>query len=553
MTLPLTRLSPPRRLRRAGWCLAAALLCPAPIAVLAQGASSTLPALGDAASDEIAVAAEGRLGDRIMQELRRDPDVLDDPLLVEYIERIWQPLLAAAKARGDVSEELAQNLAWQTFVVRDRSVNAFALPGGYVGVHLGLLSMTGSRDELASVLAHEMSHVSQRHIARMMTSGRRSSMLALATMILGIMAVSRSPDAAQALVMGGQAAAVQGQLNFSRDMEREADRVGFGVLQGAGYEGVGMVGMFERMQLAARLTDSNQFPYLRSHPLTSDRIAEARSRLGLDGAQTPSASLGSGGASAAWLHAAMQGRARALMDGRNEALQRLASAPGDASAGQGSAGNGTLGGPPALASAYAAALAASRLKQWPLADAALQRARDLAAPHEAAARAVAMLRIESLIERDRAVEALNILQAPGGARVDDGSRAGLMLVARVALAAHRSPGGPQAALQRSSEALMTWVTDHPNDASAWDLLAQLHERRGQPLAALRAQAEVRVALGDWQGAADRLRAGQRLARGQGQVDHVEAAVLDVRLKVVEQKRRQQALDEGRAPGDESGR
>ena len=553
MKLPLIRLSSPRPWRRAGWCLAVALLWPAPAALLAQGTSSSLPALGDAASDEIAVAAEGRLGDRIMQELRRDPDLLDDPLLVEYIERIWQPLLAAAKARGDVSEELAQNLAWQTFVVRDRSVNAFALPGGYVGVHLGLLSMTGSRDELASVLAHEMSHVSQRHIARMMTSGRRSSMLALATLVLGIMAASRSPDAAQALVMGGQAAAVQGQLNFSRDMEREADRVGFGVLQGAGYEGVGMVGMFERMQLAARLTDSNQFPYLRSHPLTSDRIAEARSRLGLDGAQTPSASLGSGGASAAWLHAAMQGRARALMDGRNEALERLANAPGSAAPGGTSSGNGTSSGPPALASAYAAALAASRLKQWPLADTALQRARDLAAPHEAAARAVAMLRIESLIERDRAVDALSLLQAPGGALVDDGSRAGMLLVARVALAAHRSPGGPQAALQRSSEALMTWVTDHPSDAGAWDLLAQVQERRGQPLAALRAQAEVRVALGDWQGAADRLRAGQRLARGQGQVDHVEAAVLDVRLKVVEQKRRQQAIDEGRAPGDQEPR
>jgi beta-barrel assembly-enhancing protease len=544
MKLPLIRLSTPRRLRRAGWCLAGALLWPAPAALLAQGNSSGLPALGDAASDEIAVAAEGRLGDRIMQELRRDPDLLDDPLLVEYIDHIWQPLLAAAKARGDVSEELAQHLAWQTFVVRDRSINAFALPGGYVGVHLGLLAMTGSRDELASVLAHEMSHVSQRHIARMMTSGRRSSMLALATLVLGIMAASRSPDAAQALVMGGQAAAVQGQLNFSRDMEREADRVGFGVLQGAGYEGVGMVGMFEHLQLAARLTDSNQFPYLRSHPLTSDRIAEARSRLGLDGAQTPSASLGSGGAAAAWLHAAMQGRARALMDGRNEALQRLANSPGNASD-----GNGTLSGPPALASAYAAALAASSLKQWPLADAALQRARDLAAPYEAAARAVAMARIESLLDRGRAVDALNILQAPGGALVDDGSRAGMLLVARVALAAHRSPGGPQAALQRSSEVLLTWVTDHPTDAGAWDLLAQLHERRGQPLAALRAQAEVRVALGDWQGAADRLRAGQRLARGQGQVDHVEAAVLDVRLKVVEQKRRQQAIDEGRAPGD----
>ncbi|MBP7668801.1 MAG: M48 family metallopeptidase, partial [Burkholderiaceae bacterium] len=141
--------------------LAAALLLPVPAGVLAQGGPgrSALPALGDAAGEDLGIGAERRIGDRIMQEARRDPDLLDDALLVDYVRSVFTPLLQAAKARGDLPEELAQHFAWETFIVRDRSVNAFALPGGYIGVHLGLLSMTATRDELASVLAHELSHV----------------------------------------------------------------------------------------------------------------------------------------------------------------------------------------------------------------------------------------------------------------------------------------------------------------------------------------------------------------------------------------------------------
>jgi len=139
-------------------------------------------------------------------------------------------------------------------------------------------------------------------------------------MIVGILAASRSnnADAANAVIVGGQAAAVQGQLNFSRDMEREADRVGFGVLDSAGYSPDGMAGMFDRLQYASRLNDSGQFPYLRSHPLTSERIAEARGRLGTGNGRKATPAV------MQWLHAAMQGRARALMDSRTETLTRLA-------------------------------------------------------------------------------------------------------------------------------------------------------------------------------------------------------------------------------------
>lgn len=524
--------------------LAAALLLPVPAGVLAQGGPgrSALPALGDAAGEDLGIGAERRIGDRIMQEARRDPDLLDDALLADYVRSVFTPLLQAAKARGDLPEELAQHFAWETFIVRDRSVNAFALPGGYIGVHLGLLSMTATRDELASVLAHELSHVTQRHIARMLASNRRQSLLGVVAMILGVMAAARSNvDAANAMIVGGQAAVAQGQLNFSRDMEREADRVGFGVLEQAGFAGSGMAGMFERMQQAQRLTDYNQFPYLRSHPLTTERVAEARSRLGVEGASTLLDLMGSGGAQALWWHAAMQGRARGLMENRSEALQRLAGSVTAAGHGTGSAPTTAGSDPQALTAAYAAAVAATRLKNWPQADAALARARALATPSVAAQRAVLQAQVESLLERDRPREAAALLaQAPL-----DGSRAAMLLGARVVVA----QPGPAQSLTRTAEELRTWVALHPQDGSAWMALAQVEERLGARLASLRAQGEAHLAWGDLSGAADRLRAGQRLARSTGGADSVEAAVIDARLKAIEERRRRDQADQREEGGN----
>jgi predicted Zn-dependent protease len=508
--------------------VAAPLLAPAPLQ-----AASALPALGDAASDDLTVAAEKRLGDRIMLEIRRDPDVIDDPLLADYVAQTFAPLLAAARQRGEISEDLQGHFNFETFLVRDRTVNAFALPGGHIGVHLGLIAVTGTRDELAAVLAHELSHVTQRHIARMVAVNRRQSLLGVASFILGVMAASRSPDAANALIMGGQGVAAQGQLNFSRDMEREADRVGFGVLEGAGYAGVGMVGMFERLQAAARL-DSQQFPYLRSHPLTGERIGEARQRLGVNGVGAL-LDASSGGEDGRWLHAAMQGRARALMDTRSETLRRLA----DVVTGMSAPPSGDANTPDSLATFYAAALAATRLKDGPAADLALRRALALTRAHPNAERAVQVLAIESLVERGRAADGLALLRA----RMDDGSRTSLLLGASAVLAATGPQAAPLAELRPRTEALQTWVALHPDDAAAWQMLGQLLDRAGQPLAALRAQAEVRLAYGDLVGAIDRLRAGQRMARSSGQVDSVDAAVLDARLNFVELRRRREQAEE----------
>lgn len=146
-------------------------------------------------------------------------------------------------------------------------------------MHLGLIGVVSTRDELASVLAHELSHVTQRHIARLIAQQGKQTPLMIGSMILGALAASRSPDAAMAMMMGGQALAVQNQLNFSRDMEREADRMGYGLMAPAGFAPQGFVTMFDKLQQANRLNDNGSWPYLRSHPLTTERMADMHSRL----------------------------------------------------------------------------------------------------------------------------------------------------------------------------------------------------------------------------------------------------------------------------------
>ena len=184
-------LRPPRAKRLLTSLCAVSLLVTSlvPPAAMAQ---DRLPALGDAASEDLSVGSERRIGEQVMREIRRDPDYLDDPVLLEYLQSVWQPLVKASRDRGNISPDIDQAFAWEPFLVRDRSVNAFALPGGFVGVNLGLIAMTTTRDELASVLAHEMSHVTQRHIARGMANSQRQSLIGLASMILGILAALRS-------------------------------------------------------------------------------------------------------------------------------------------------------------------------------------------------------------------------------------------------------------------------------------------------------------------------------------------------------------------------
>ena len=501
-------------------------------------AQSNLPALGDTSSEDFNIGAERRLGDAIMREILRDPDYIDDPILLEYLQSLWVPLVVAAQSLGDLDADLKQRFAYEPFLVRDRSVNAFALPGGFVGVHLGLMAITQTRDELASVLAHEMTHVNQRHIARGFANSKQQSLITAAAMILGVLAATRSggADAANAMIIGGQAVGMQGQLNFSRDMEREADRIGMAMMSTAGFQPSGMGAMFERLQQASRLNDYGGFPYLRSHPLTTERIGEARARLGTVGIGSPAALQSS--PATALEHSAALARARVLMDTRADSLRRWQALDGEGSTPGASRGE-------RFADDYSSALASSLLREWAGADASIRKAMVLVRgtspllPDVRAERAVRLLQVQSLIDRGdvRAARAvLSPLAQPGNT-----SRPVLLLSAQIALVMGRTGDGP-AALQ-SADQLQTWVAQYPLDAEAWLSLSRVRTQLGQGLQSLRADAESRYALGDLPGAIERLRAGRRLAgTASGAGDFVELSVIDARLRTIEAQRKQQLLD-----------
>ncbi|HEU4458885.1 MAG TPA: M48 family metalloprotease [Methylibium sp.] len=505
---------------------------------------NNLPALGDTASEDVSVANERRIGDRIMRDIRRDPDYLDDPILLEYMQTMWAELLRSARASGQIPPELDERFAWELFLVRDRTVNAFALPGGYTGIHLGLIAMTASPDELASVVAHELSHITQRHIARSVGASKTTSLVGIAGLILGVLAASRSPDAAQALIVGGQAAAVQGQLNYSRDAEREADRVGFSVLTGAGYAPAGMPAMFEKLLQASRLNDSQNYPYLRSHPLTTERIGDARSRLGVGLFTAPPRPV---------VHALMQARARVLMDPRDAALQRAQDYDAQAALAAGASTTDRL------AALYASALASVLRRDGARAEKALASARALELADASAARELDALALQAALARGdgaRSEALLAKLAAQPAEPVAAGTPARgaeappASVVARPLLLARAQrallPDG--AAQQRATaERLQTWVAEHPMDATAWGLLASLWEAQSQPLRAARAAAEQRYARGDVSGAVERLRAAQRGTRAASGPDFIEASVIEARLKDLETQRRIFAREERGEP------
>lgn len=484
----------------------------------AAAAPGLLPALGDAGA--MTPPQERRLGDAIARELFRDPGYLDDAILADYVDSVWQRLLAAARQRGDAPPELQERYAWRVLMGRDASVNAFALPGGYFGLHTGLLAITATRDELASVLAHEMSHVTQRHIPRMLGQQERQAPLLLAAMVLGALAASKNPQAGAALITGGQAAAIQQQLNYSRDMEREADRNGLGIMTQAGFSPRGFIGMFEKMQAATRLDDNGDWPYLRSHPLTTQRIADMQQRQSLSGASArQSEDL------PALLMAA---RARALGRPGVDVLRAWAGEP---------AQPGFAGLPLArrASALYAAALAQAQLRDLPQAQAlATQLAQALASQPEAL-RQARLLQAELALQAEQPAQALGFLSAPAPGGKPEGSRAALLLRAQALIKQGRAG--------EAISPLQTRVASHPQDASAWQTLAQAYAAQGQRLRALRAEGEVPMAQLDYAGAIDRWRAAQDLARRASGADLIEASIIDTRLRAAQDALKQMQQQE----------
>lgn len=229
-----------------------------------------LPDLGELERSGLSHHAERRLGERYMLEIRRDPAYVNDPEIADYVNQLGQKLASHIESGRQTFE---------FFVVRDALLNAFALPGGYVGVHTGLVLAARSESELAGVLAHEVSHVTQSHLARMFGNQSQAQLTSLLSLAVALLAARNNPDVAVGAAMAGQAAVVQNQLNYSRDFEREADRLGLDLMEKAGYDTRGMASFFERMLQFGRLYENNAPGYLRTHPLTTERITDMENRI----------------------------------------------------------------------------------------------------------------------------------------------------------------------------------------------------------------------------------------------------------------------------------
>ncbi len=224
-----------------------------------------LPVLGDYSSSSISLSGEHNLGRIWLSVYRSVVQEHDDPMIRTYLE----DLLYRLSEDSDVEDR-----RFEFIVLQDKSINAFAAPGGIIGINLGMFLETKKEGELASVMCHELAHLSQRHYAR---SQNRSSPLANALMVLGsivVAAATRNPEA----ILIAPAALQQMSINFTRSNEKEADRIGFNNLVRAGFDPDDMVSMFQRMQDKIQSKSSEEFSYLMTHPLPSERLSDMRVR-----------------------------------------------------------------------------------------------------------------------------------------------------------------------------------------------------------------------------------------------------------------------------------
>ncbi len=229
-----------------------------------------LPDIGASSENLLTPKQEQRLGKMFMRQIRRSTKLINDPEINQYIKNMGVRLTS-------VSEPVHHGFHF--FVVDNPMINAFAGPAGHIGVHTGLILATQSESELASVISHEIAHITQRHLFRAFEQAQKMSLPAtaalLATLLLG--ANSGSGDLAMAGIATIQAATLQQQINFTRANEKEADRIGMTILSKSGYDPHSMPVFFERLYQNTRYYGGSQIPeYLRTHPLTTSRIADTR-------------------------------------------------------------------------------------------------------------------------------------------------------------------------------------------------------------------------------------------------------------------------------------
>lgn len=248
--------------------LAALVIALAAPGVSAQGLDLSLPDLGSPSSESLSAADEQRIGAEMMREIRREIALVEDPAVTAYVRDLGARIAAA-------TDEPAA--AYRFFVIDDARINAFAMPGGYVGVHSGLITASRTESELGAVIAHELAHVTQRHIARRIAAAERTGVRTAAAVLAGLLIGTQNPQAGMAAATTGMASGVDSQLRYSRDHEREADRAGVRIMANARLDTVGMPNFFEVLRDDSRYR-SQPPAFLSTHPLTEARIADTRER-----------------------------------------------------------------------------------------------------------------------------------------------------------------------------------------------------------------------------------------------------------------------------------
>lgn len=239
-------------------------------AAVMPGFAYDLPDMGDSTIHSFSRGAEEQLGAEIMRSVRSSRLYNNDPIVTDYVRQMGDRITASSDYAMD---------SFYFFVINDPRVNAFALPGGYIGINAGLILVAEYEDEVAGVMAHEIAHVTQRHIARMFERSKSLSWPMMAALLGSMILATASPAAGTSAMAATLAGSQQDMINFTRSNEEEADRIGMDMLVKAGYDPNGMSTFFARMAQANKYNDSFYVPeFLRTHPINSSRIADAATR-----------------------------------------------------------------------------------------------------------------------------------------------------------------------------------------------------------------------------------------------------------------------------------
>jgi predicted Zn-dependent protease len=451
-----------------------------------------LPDLGDVAQASFTPQQERELGESIMRQIRQDRAYVDDPELIDYLNDLGYRL---------VSQSPEYRQEFEFFVILDPSVNAFALPGGFIGVHTGLFLTAQTESEFASVLSHEIAHVTQSHIARMIAGQKQSMVMSIAALAVAVLAARGSPQLSQAAITAAGAGAIQSQLNYTREHEREADRIGYQILDRSGFDVNAMPLFFERLQRATRTYDSSAPSYLRTHPLTTERIADMHNRADTAPYRLVADSID---------FQLLRAKIRATTDEPKAALSFFKESVGEQKFSN------------EAAARYGLATALLRTQQYPEANNEVRKLR-------------AMLPSNPIVET-----------LAGRVLVASGDLAGALDFYRSALRAH--PRYRALALdyvatllqdRQAADALQflnEQLQIYPNDPHLFQLQARAYSALGKRLQQHRAQSESYVLLGNVPAAIDQLQLGLKAGDGDFyQLSSAEARLRELRAIEVEAK------------------